>query len=57
MYPCECSQPFSEMLPRCGIGSCELWALNEVDGNLRIGLAPEGRRIKERCEHALEREL
>jgi len=57
MYPCECSQPFSEMLPRCGIGSCELWALNKVDGKLGIGLAPEGRGIKERCEHALEGEL
>jgi hypothetical protein len=57
MDPRERSQSFSEVLARCGIGSCELWALDEVDGNLGIGLAPEGRGIKERCEHALEGEL
>ena len=57
MYPCECSQPFSEMHARCGISSCELWALNKVDGKIRIWLAPKGRGIKERCEHALEGEL
>ena len=55
MYPRERSQSFSEMHARCGVGSCELWALDEVDGNLRIGLAPEGRGIKESCEHELER--
>jgi hypothetical protein len=57
MNPCERSQSFSEVLPRCGFGCCELWALNKVDGKLRIWLAPEGRGIKERCKHALEGEL
>jgi hypothetical protein len=57
MNPRECSQSFSEVLARCGIDFCELWALNKVDGKIRIWLAPKGRGIKERCEHALEREL
>ena len=57
MYPCECSQPFSEMLPRCGIGSCELWALNKVNCSIGVGLASECRWIEKRCEHALEGEL